>query len=208
MENISNLSSNLPPTKPVNEEALKDLDQELSLEFKNAAKSVASLYKLSLQKQSMLKYKGYLDCINDLLNIIKNDDDVENWALMKKLELEGKLINEDSKNESTASDQQNLNSSILKSGFSDISQIQNQDFTMSYPSNHKFPPTMPLLSVDHSNHKSDQRHRSQRHNNTKDINNQSSDPVLSPSSEDDSIIDDSASKRKIQSMRVDKRMKH
>lgn len=207
MDNISNLSSNLPPTKPISEESIKEINQDLALEFKNAAKSVASLYKLSLQKNSMLRYKGYLDCIDDLLNLIKNDGDVENWALMKKLELEGKLTGSELKKES---DKANMSSSPSKQDLLDPQIPMDYDFTMSHPNQHKFPPTMPMLSVDHSNHRVPKDKRLIKtpgtNNNKESPNTDVSDE--NNSSEDEAIIDDSAAKRKLQSMRTDKRVKY
>lgn len=207
MDNISNLSSNLPPTKPISEESIKEINQDLALEFKNAAKSVASLYKLSLQKNSMLRYKGYLDCIDDLLNLIKNDGDVENWALMKKLELEGKLTGSELKKES---DKANMSSSPSKQDLLDPQIPMDYDFTMSHPNQHKFPPTMPMLSVDHSNHRVPKDKRLIKtpgtNNNKESPNTDVSDE--NNSSEDEGIIDDSAAKRKLQSMRTDKRVKY
>lgn len=207
MDNISNLSSNLPPTKPISEESIKEINQDLALEFKNAAKSVASLYKLSLQKNSMLRYKGYLDCIDDLLYLIKNDGDVENWALMKKLELEGKLTGSELKKES---DKANMSSSPSKQDLLDPQIPMDYDFTMSHPNQHKFPPTMPMLSVDHSNHRVPKDKRLIKtpgtNNNKESPNTDVSDE--NNSSEDEGIIDDSAAKRKLQSMRTDKRVKY
>jgi len=219
MDNISNLSSNLPPTKPINDESIKELNSDLALEFKNAAKSVASLYKLSLQKNSMLRYKGYLDCIDDLLNLIKNEGDVENWALMKKLELEGKLTGE---NSSSSTFKQEEESTITTNTYDyqdqniksqpDISEIQQQaldyNFSMTHPNQRKFPQTMPIMSVDHSNHKDKLKIRNSTSSNSmiKDSSSDASD--LNNSSEDEIVTDDSTTKRKLQSMRVDKRMKH
>lgn len=162
----------------------------------------------------MLRYKGYLDCIDDLLNLIKNDGDVENWALMKKLELEGKLTGSESNNQSTNS---SPNKSITQQQQTDLADLQiplDYDFSISHPTQHKFPPTMPILSVDHSNHSNtqplnskDRRHRTPNLTTAaKDSASDTSDATNS--SEDESVIDDSAAKRKLQSLRTDKRMKH
>lgn len=103
---LSNLSSNLPPSRPVTDSQLRDLDSEVTREFKNAANSVASLYRLSNQKNQMYRHKGYLDCLDDVLNMIRlhkikhgerdnprrrdyDELDLENWALTKKAELMG-----------------------------------------------------------------------------------------------------------------------
>ncbi|ODV79954.1 uncharacterized protein CANTADRAFT_42549, partial [Suhomyces tanzawaensis NRRL Y-17324] len=112
---LSNLSFDLPPTKPVNQTAIDDLSRDLTTEFKNAAKSVAKLYNSSVAGNStspnhkaefanaaksvaalyrtthnatlLLQYNGYLNCLDDLLEIIANDGDVENWALTKRAEI-------------------------------------------------------------------------------------------------------------------------
>lgn len=68
---LSNLSTNLPPSIPVTQAELNELDTKLANEFKNAANSVAALYRLSNSKNSLIRYKGYLDCLDDLLNLIK-----------------------------------------------------------------------------------------------------------------------------------------
>ncbi|GMM33924.1 hypothetical protein DASC09_012490 [Saccharomycopsis crataegensis] len=68
---LSNLSSNLPPQIPATESQISDLDNKLTQEFKSAANSVAALYRLSSAKNAMLRHKGYLDCLDDLLNMIK-----------------------------------------------------------------------------------------------------------------------------------------
>lgn len=214
MDNISNLSSNLPPTRPINDNSIKELNSELTLEFKNAAKSVASLYKLSLQKNSMLRYKGYLDCIDDLLNLIKNDGDVENWALMKKLELEGKLTGDKQDVSDNEKSQQTESSSPMKpqADFSDLQIPMDYDFSVSHPTHHRFPQTMPIMSVDHSSHNSqrvskDRKYKQPTINAIKDSSSDVSDGANN-SSEDEGLIDDSQAKRKLQSMRSDKRIKY
>lgn len=102
---LSNLSSNLPPSTPVTKKELQELESRLANEFKNAANSVASLYRLSNSKNSLLRHEGYLDCLDDLLNLIRlkrvgnsevhdpEDEydvfDIENWCLTRKAELLG-----------------------------------------------------------------------------------------------------------------------
>ncbi|NWN97010.1 MAG: hypothetical protein HLX45_05515 [Bacillus sp. (in: Bacteria)] len=143
----------------------------------------------------------------NLLNLIKNDGDVENWALMKKLELEGKLTGSELKKES---DKANMSSSPSKQDLLDPQIPMDYDFTMSHPNQHKFPPTMPMLSVDHSNHRVPKDKRLIKtpgtNNNKESPNTDVSDE--NNSSEDEGIIDDSAAKRKLQSMRTDKRVKY
>ncbi|KAH3681506.1 hypothetical protein WICPIJ_007529 [Wickerhamomyces pijperi] len=163
MDNISNLSNNLPPTKPVNEQTIKELDLELNQEFRDAANAVASLYKLSIQKKTIIKHQGYLDCINDLLNVIKNDGDVESWALGKRAELTG---DSDSSPSSSFNSQRTQDLTKNDPAYYTNHPITDHipadsKFTISHPTDHRFRPTMPLLSVDYTGNKQAQLKRSQ-----------------------------------------------
>lgn len=115
---LSNLSSNLPATRNVEQVSLLELNKELTSEFKNAAKSVAalynsignaeqlktefanaaksvaSLYRLGNNSNEALMHKGYLECLDDLLQGITNGEDIENWALTKRAEITKKFNNE------------------------------------------------------------------------------------------------------------------
>lgn len=111
---LSNLLSNLPPTKPVNQQSVDETHKEITEQFKTsakeitnlynlklkdsnhnqlnqtfakAAKSVASLYRVSNTSSGLNHYNGYLNCLNDLLNVISEGGDIENWALIKKAEI-------------------------------------------------------------------------------------------------------------------------
>lgn len=108
---LSNLLSELPPTKSLEQVSPLELNKELTGEFKTAAKSVASLYnlagdprksksefsnaakavatlyRLGSNSNGLLMHKGYLECLDDLLGAITNGDDIENWALAKRAEL-------------------------------------------------------------------------------------------------------------------------
>lgn len=112
---LSNLSSDLPITKPISQVSVEESQRELASEFKTAAKSVASLYNSSLEDNKptddqkkefaeaaksvatlyrlgnnsnrLLHYSGYMQCLDDLLLVISEDGDVENWALTKKAEI-------------------------------------------------------------------------------------------------------------------------
>lgn len=116
---LSNLSSNLPATRNVEQVSLLELNKELTSEFKNAAKSVAalynstgnaeqlktefanaaksvaSLYRLGSNSNEVLMHKGYLECLDDLLEGITNGEDIENWALTKRAEITKKFNNND-----------------------------------------------------------------------------------------------------------------
>lgn len=116
---LSNLSSDLPSTRNVDQVSLIELNKELTSEFKNAAKSVAalynstgdskrlkaefanaaksvaSLYRLGNNSNVLLMHKGYLECLDDLLDVITNGDDIENWALTKRAEIVKKFSSKD-----------------------------------------------------------------------------------------------------------------
>lgn len=163
---LSNLSSNLPPTRAMEQVSISELNQELTSEFKNAAKSVASLYNLSNlgNKEQKMEFanaaksvtalyrlssnfgdlllnKGYLECLDDLLENIAKGEDIENWALTKRAEITN--INR-SQNESSVEE-----SSKEKPAF-EIP--ENYDFALnsSFASTYKFRPGFPPLSVTHS----------------------------------------------------------
>lgn len=112
---LSNLSSNLPLVKSLEQVSLVDINKDLTNEFKNTAKAVASLYNSASQPENgdkylktefadaakavaslyrtgnssnvLLMHKGYLDCLDDLLQIITSGEDIENWVLTKRAEL-------------------------------------------------------------------------------------------------------------------------
>ncbi|CAI5755936.1 unnamed protein product [Candida verbasci] len=184
---LSNLSNNLPHSKPIRfkrretekeeeeERSTKsqdstsitsDINHELTSNFKDAAKSVASLYnssinnsqniesvksdfaiaaksvatlyKLSQQQHDQLFNKGYLQCLTDFCSILTNDEDIENWVLTRKAE----LLKEQ---KSTYEEQPKTPSDDFKLG-------SNYDFyfnsDLKPPS--KFRPSIPPLSVQHN----------------------------------------------------------
>ncbi|KAH3678478.1 hypothetical protein WICMUC_001495 [Wickerhamomyces mucosus] len=213
MENISNLSSNLPLTKSVNDQTIEDIDKELNKEFRDAANAVASLYKLSLQKKTIIRHQGYLDCINDLLNVLKNDGDIENWALMKKLELNNDHESEIQKNNQDPNQIHGSKHVVTNEQQNHLDISQHGQFNISVPTPHKFPPSKSLLSVDYSGNKL---HQIQRQSHSF-VNNQR----LEPSSnyqideskninniyENQIITDHSTIKRNLEDEFIDKRSK-
>ncbi|KAF5210460.1 hypothetical protein A9F13_01g04345 [Clavispora lusitaniae] len=112
---LSNLSNNLPPVKSLEQVSLVDLNRDLTNEFKNTAKAVASLYNATSQAECehrsaktefsnaakavaslyrtgsnsnvLSMHKGYLDCLDDMLRVITNDEDIESWVLTRRAEL-------------------------------------------------------------------------------------------------------------------------
>lgn len=55
--------------------------------FSNAARAVASLYRAGTECTVLSMHKGYLDSLDDLLQVIANGEDIENWVLTKRAEL-------------------------------------------------------------------------------------------------------------------------
>lgn len=100
--------------------------QQITTEFKNAARSVAALYKLSANTHDVMKTQGYLECLEELLVVIKAGENVQDWALRTKMELE-------------CSSGESPGEMVIPEDYS---------FTMSSPAGRKFPPTQPLLSVE------------------------------------------------------------
>ncbi|GMG29063.1 unnamed protein product [Ambrosiozyma monospora] len=81
---LSNLSSNLPLSHPINDDSIDEINKELSNEFKIGARSIAALYRLSNSKTSIVQAKGYLNCLNDLLALIDNGS-VQDLSQLKSL---------------------------------------------------------------------------------------------------------------------------
>lgn len=86
---LSNLGLDLPPHTPVLDALLAELHRDLTAEFKNAAKSVAALYRLLDAHQSMSRFRGYLDAVDDVLRVVGQGGDVAAWARSKRAELTG-----------------------------------------------------------------------------------------------------------------------
>lgn len=113
---LSKLSSDLPSTTNIETVSLSKLNSELTDQFKNAAKSVtslynvtsknskeevavnkaafsdsaravASLYRTGTECNTLLMHKGYLDSLDDVLQVITQGDDIENWVLTKRAEI-------------------------------------------------------------------------------------------------------------------------
>ncbi|EDO18354.1 hypothetical protein Kpol_1013p25 [Vanderwaltozyma polyspora DSM 70294] len=93
MDKLKSLGTSLPPEQPPTDENIETLNTEISNEFKNAANSVAKLYRLSNEKNSLLRHKGYLNCLEDILNEIEISNgnisitDLKNWCLEKRNDL-------------------------------------------------------------------------------------------------------------------------
>ncbi|KAK6460100.1 hypothetical protein DFJ63DRAFT_338053 [Scheffersomyces coipomensis] len=185
---LSTLSSDLPPTKSVNDTSMSDLSREITNEFKNAARSVASLYnsvsatgdgsastkvefanaaksvsalyRITHNNTSLVYQKGYLDCLDDLLELITVKGDVENWALTKRAEITNSHNNT---NHTTSSISSNISSSppasVVDTNQRDIDPVSSDfqipsdyDFTLSSdikPNGH-FRSSITPLSLQHT----------------------------------------------------------
>ncbi|ODQ82716.1 hypothetical protein BABINDRAFT_5641 [Babjeviella inositovora NRRL Y-12698] len=153
----------LPPSKPVSDQLLDDLSRDITAEFKNAARSVAALYKLSDSKASLLRHRGYLDAIDDLLECISCGGDVENWALTKRAELVGNSQTAPASVPSTSENQQpTISTPPGKAANLDNGLPLDFPFTISLPCPHEFHPSFAPLSVQHI-HQQNMQHHSQHH---------------------------------------------
>ncbi|KAL6454532.1 hypothetical protein SBY92_003999 [Candida maltosa Xu316] len=116
-----------------------DHTKNVKQEFANAAKSVASLYKLSKSSQHISHDKGYLQCLDDILAVLANDEDVEDWVLTKRIA----LVNQN--NNKPESSQQSTESEVLNIP---------SDYEFTFSSDLKppvhFRPSIPPISVQHN----------------------------------------------------------
>lgn len=197
---LSNLSSNLPLTKPIDQDSVNEVNKQLATEFKNAAKSVttlynlklklseddktkttknddntngtnqqniefanaaksvASLYRLSNNSNGLNYHYGYLSCLKDLLTVISDEGDVENWALTKMAEFNktkhggiGSTTDRTSDSDSDGTTATTINNEIetLPEDFKLPSEYEfSLDHDYSVPYN--FKPSYPPMSVNHS----------------------------------------------------------
>lgn len=89
MERLNSLGSSLPPEQPPTTQAIESLNGELSQEFKLAANAVTKLYRVANERNSLLRHHGYLNCVEDILNMLIQDsttsvDDIRIWCLKQK----------------------------------------------------------------------------------------------------------------------------
>lgn len=137
-------------------------DDAITTEFKNAARSVAALYKLSTLNSAAMKSQGYLECLEDLLMVIKSNEDVQEWALRKKLQLECATGLPASHDTDVRGQHDTAKGSESTPAATSSSLVIPDDysFTMeSSPGCHKFPPSNPILSVERRNSRVKKDHR-------------------------------------------------
>ncbi|ODV97184.1 hypothetical protein PACTADRAFT_48932 [Pachysolen tannophilus NRRL Y-2460] len=173
---LSNLSSNLPTTHPITEDSITELNKELTSNFKDAAKSVAALYRLANTKNLLTRQRGYLDCIDDILEVLSKGEDVENWALLKKAELSN---NNNNNNNNNNGDYNRRERAVEKGG--EVSKKEDVESTgmgsgrlpgiVSTQAPFKFHPSMVPLSLNHSNIKHYKRKQPHGHTHQRTFNN-------------------------------------
>lgn len=120
-------------------------NRNIKTEFANAAKAVASLYKLGQSSQQTSYTKGYLQCLDDLLAVLTNNEDIEDWVLTRRIELMNHMTNPNSKPPSSGDASQHSESDPF-------SIPHDYEFTFNLdmkPPTH-FRPSMPPLSVQHN----------------------------------------------------------
>ncbi|KAH3662308.1 hypothetical protein OGAPHI_005559 [Ogataea philodendri] len=146
---LSNLSSNLPLSHPLDDESIDQINRDLSNEFKLGARSIAALYRLSNAKNSLFKANGYLSCLNDILDVIDHDssvttlDELRSVLVAKKTELTGK------QEQDRKQDQQPTPTVEQPQ---EIPQDYKFQFASDTPSP-RFPPSKLPLSIQHTNTK-------------------------------------------------------
>lgn len=151
MEKLNSLGSSLPPEQPPTTQAIESLNSELSQEFKLAANAVTKLYRVANERNSLLRHHGYLNCVEDILNMLLQDpttsvDDIRIWCLKQKNDILSHRNNNNS----------NSNPDGVKSGASKF------DFNFESPNTNiktettvpKFRLSSPPLSVEHVHNES------------------------------------------------------
>lgn len=192
MMDLLNLSSNLPVTQPVTEATTDEINRQLVGEFKSAAKlvtslyhskdkdltsqnqhfskaakSVASLYRLGCSGSAMSHLNGYVKCLDDLVQVILEGGDVENWALSRRAEILNGRIDEPVQTSDKPMEQNFNNSgencgndeeaaSVLDAVDTELTDDfyipQDHEFTFSkeFMVQHHFRPSYPPLSITHN----------------------------------------------------------
>lgn len=92
MEKLNSLGSSLPPERSPTDQVIESLNGELSQEFKIAANAVTKLYRVANERNSLLKHGGYLQCVEDLLDMLEREpglsvEDIHLWCLKQKGEI-------------------------------------------------------------------------------------------------------------------------
>ncbi|SCU79711.1 LADA_0B02674g1_1 [Lachancea dasiensis] len=92
MDRLNTLEKSLPPEGPVNDQNIDRLNQQVTQEFKLAANAVSSLYRLSSERSSLSRHQGYVDCLEDVLELLGEGcsaRELMTWCQERKLEKSG-----------------------------------------------------------------------------------------------------------------------
>lgn len=146
MERLNSLGSSLPPEQPPTTQAIESLNGELSQEFKLAANAVTKLYRVANERNSLLRHHGYLNCVEDILNMLIQDsttsvDDIRIWCLKQKND----ILSHKNNNSSNNNTEGNKNGAS-KFDFNFESPNSNNNTETTVP---KFRLSSPPLSVEH-----------------------------------------------------------
>lgn len=91
MEKLNSLHSSLPPERCPTDQAIESLNGELSQEFKIAANAVTKLYRVANERNSLLKHRGYLECVENLLGMLQEPglsvEDIHLWCIKQRNEI-------------------------------------------------------------------------------------------------------------------------
>ncbi|QPG77050.1 hypothetical protein FOA43_004448 [Brettanomyces nanus] len=162
---LSKLSSDLPLPQPIDDDSLDKINRELSNEFKIGARSIAALYRLSNTKSALINAKGYLNCLNDVISLIDNDNvtslaELKQYLQLKRTELTGKEEKEAEKDPKQAKQHQNQATHQKLANLS----IPATDFTLSAKSPFHFPASKLPIGV-----RPQIKHRIRRHEHEHDM---------------------------------------
>ncbi|CCK68476.1 uncharacterized protein KNAG_0B00270 [Huiozyma naganishii CBS 8797] len=92
MDHLNNLESSLPPEQTPTKQTIDSLNNDLSKEFKIAANAVTKLYRVANERNSLLKHRGYLECLEDMLTLLDNGElaslnDVRLWGIKQRSDI-------------------------------------------------------------------------------------------------------------------------
>lgn len=146
METVRSIEASLPPEQTPTAQTINELKEELSQEFKLAANAVTKLYRIANEKNSILKHVGYIDCLNDIMKILDNNeinnlDELKKWCINEKI---NKLGKDNSILNTPISNGNNNNSDAI--GINSVREINKPKLISP-----KFKLSKPPLSVEQSN---------------------------------------------------------
>ncbi|SCV02096.1 LANO_0F15192g1_1 [Lachancea nothofagi CBS 11611] len=93
MDHLQSLERSLPPESAVDDQNIDKLNQQVTQEFKIAANAVTNLYRLSSERSSLNRHMGYVDCLDDVMELLDKGfsvHDLAKWCKDRKQEKVGK----------------------------------------------------------------------------------------------------------------------